>query len=1177
MAETVGQHSVAAFTSPVNGTSPIDANTVKGNDNTIRSAYVDHDADPGIHVQSSTLASRPVANSAGRKWMTQDSGVIRLFYDDGTSWYEVDYLRTTGGTISGNLAITGTLAVTGVATFTAQPILSSLTASRAVFTDGSKGLVSNAITGTGDVVMSASPTLTGTITAASATLSGTLGVSGLLTFASLKGTGATTVTNILDEDNMASDSATALATQQSIKAYVDAQVGASDALSEVLAIGNTTGANDIIVSAGQKIRTPAVAAQDGSSAITIANTTGALTLATALADSNLATISTAGKVSNSATTATSANTASAIVARDASGNFTAGTITAALTGNASTATTLQTARNINGVSFNGSADITVTAAAGTLTGTTLASNVTASSLTSVGTLANLTVTNPITGSVTGSSGSTTGNAATATALQTARNINGVSFNGTADITVTAAAGTLTGTTLASGVTASSLTSVGTLSSLAVTGDLTVDTSTLKVDSTNNRVGIGTATPGAGYRLHIVDSGNTVGTNTPLFLSSANGVATTSYGWDNLTSSYDYTFKVNGSTTAMTISNTGNLAVDTNTLYVDATNNRVGVGTATPTQALNVNGITLIEGSAQGNLIIQKTGTNGFSLFSNAAGTLGFYDQSAGATRMAFDSSGNLAVDTNTLYVDAANNRVGVGTASPSSALTIVGETKGIEPTVGTTSYYLGMSTTGVYLGTASAKPIYFETGGTERMRLDASGNLAVGTTSPPSSGTRLTVNAANQVTDSFGLAFVSSTDSQAANLGGQISLGGVVTGTTQTVFGAIAGRKESSTSGEYKGYLQFSTINSTVQERMRIDSNGNLGLGVTPSAWSASFKALQVSGLGALWGSSTGFFMSNNTYNDGSNKYIGNGLATRYYQSTGQHIWENAPNNTSGAGAAATLTQAMTLDASGNLGVGTTAGSAKLNVQGEILASSGTVGTSGATIQLSGDATASNGGLIAVSYFGGGSYGPLKFATGGNERARITSGGFFKASNTGTYAGSTGAYHELRTDASDPAYIWNSNGTPNGIYVNFNAAAPDNNTQYFLLCNDQTTPRCYIWSDGDLANHDGVYGTISDERLKQDIVDAPSQWDDLKAVRFRKYRMKTDVAADPNAPFMLGVVAQELELVSPGLVDEHPNEDGTTTKTVKSSILLMKAAVALQEAMARIESLEARLAALESK
>ena len=94
--------------------------------------------------------------------------------------------------------------------------------------------------------------------------------------------------------------------------------------------------------------------------------------------------------------ATSANTASAIVARDASGNFTAGTITAALSGNATTATTLQTARTINGTSFNGSANITVTAAAGTLTGATLASGVTASSLTSTGTLSSLTVSGNLT-------------------------------------------------------------------------------------------------------------------------------------------------------------------------------------------------------------------------------------------------------------------------------------------------------------------------------------------------------------------------------------------------------------------------------------------------------------------------------------------------------------------------------------------------------------------------------------------------------------------------------------------------------------------------------------------------------------------------------------------------------------------------------------------------------------
>lgn len=133
-----------------------------------------------------------------------------------------------------------------------------------------------------------------------------------------------------------------------------------------------------------------------------------------------------------------------------------------ITGNAGTATALQTARTINGVSFDGTANITVTAAAGTLTGTTLNSTVVNSSLTSVGTLASLTVTATITGSI-------TGNAGTATILQTARTINGVSFDGSTNITVTAAAGTLTGTTLNATVVSSSLTSVGTITTGVWTG------------------------------------------------------------------------------------------------------------------------------------------------------------------------------------------------------------------------------------------------------------------------------------------------------------------------------------------------------------------------------------------------------------------------------------------------------------------------------------------------------------------------------------------------------------------------------------------------------------------------------------------------------------------------------------------------------------------------------------
>jgi len=83
---------------------------------------------------------------------------------------------------------------------------------------------------------------------------GTLTITGLTTFASLKGADATTVTGILDEDNMSSNSATKLVTQQSVKAYVDAQVGSFDTLAEVLASGNTTGGADIVASTDDKVQ-----------------------------------------------------------------------------------------------------------------------------------------------------------------------------------------------------------------------------------------------------------------------------------------------------------------------------------------------------------------------------------------------------------------------------------------------------------------------------------------------------------------------------------------------------------------------------------------------------------------------------------------------------------------------------------------------------------------------------------------------------------------------------------------------------------------------------------------------------------------------------------------------------------------------------------------------------------
>jgi hypothetical protein len=122
------------------------------------------------------------------------------------------------------------------------------------------------------------------------------------------------------------------------------------------------------------------------------------------------------------------------------------------------------------------------------------------------------------------------------------------------------------------------------------------------------------------------------------------------------------------------------------------------------------------------------------------------------------------------------------------------------------------------------------------------------------------------------------------------------------------------------------------------------------------------------------------------------------------------------------------------------------------------------------------------------------------------------------------------------------------------------------------TTEFQVTSNGNVANTTNSYGAISDIKLKENIVDANSQWNDLKALQVRNYNFK-----EGQTHTQIGLVAQEAELVSPGLVNESPDYDaegndlGTVTKSVNYSVLYMKAVKALQEAMERIETFEQRL------
>ena len=123
-----------------------------------------------------------------------------------------------------------------------------------------------------------------------------------------------------------------------------------------------------------------------------------------------------------------------------------------------------------------------------------------------------------------------------------------------------------------------------------------------------------------------------------------------------------------------------------------------------------------------------------------------------------------------------------------------------------------------------------------------------------------------------------------------------------------------------------------------------------------------------------------------------------------------------------------------------------------------------------------------------------------------------------------------------------------------------------------TSPKTVIRPDGDLENANNNYSGLSDSTLKENIVDANSQWDDIKNIKIRNFNFKASTGYDTHK--QIGVVAQELETVCPNLVDVS-TEHGM--KTVSSSVLYMKGLKALQEAMIKIETLEAEVAALKAK
>lgn len=305
------------------------------------------------------------------------------------------------------------------------------------------------------------------------------------------------------------------------------------------------------------------------------------------------------------------------------------------------------------------------------------------------------------------------------------------------------------------------------------------------------------------------------------------------------------------------------------------------------------------------------GTTEAQLNSTISGTgtylpMTFY--TGGGERVRIDTSGNLGIGsispTYRLSVKQSGNTstASLGIASINSANdTFIG--MGYDATSDTSRIFASFVSTGAF------KPISFWTSDAERMRINAAGNIGIGTTSP---GAKLDVNG-------------SIVSRASGGEGGEISFNnpdnasvGLVMDVSATDNGRIFQTRNNSALqiGQLGGTGGQVIFYTAAAERMRIDSAGNLGVGATPSALSwpnGSTGGLQLQAGALLSAYNATTYLSNNWYYNAGEKYIGNGFATRYEQTTGKHTWYYAGNNTSGAGATVSWTQAMTLDAGGSL------------------------------------------------------------------------------------------------------------------------------------------------------------------------------------------------------------------------------------------------------------------------
>jgi hypothetical protein len=337
-----------------------------------------------------------------------------------------------------------------------------------------------------------------------------------------------------------------------------------------------------------------------------------------------------------------------------------------------------------------------------------------------------------------------------------------------------------------------------------------------------------------------------------------------------------------------------------------------------------------------------------------------------------------------------------------------------------------------------------------------------------------------------------------------------------------------------------------------LDTSGNLGLGVTPSAWGASaLKAIQLGG-GSLALSSSGAGAGDgsltwNGYYNGTNwiyAYTG-GASNRFRLNESGAAWFQATSGT--AGGTISYTQAMTLDASGNLGVGVTSPSYKLDVAGS------------ARITAGGSADTILGyGANYDNYFTSGASGIQVFRnSSGTERARIDSSGNLLVGTTNTSLTAGLGFKFINGGASN-SYM--------GIVSDQSTNA---NANYHLYSTGAGAYRFYVGMGGTINATSTTITGISDRRLKENIRDLDDGLEKVMALQPRKFDWKEGKGA--NIKNARGFIAQEFEQVFPDMIEEwlDPAPEGEEPYKAVNANLIPTLVKAIQELKTEFDAYKA--------